>query len=156
MSIANRTPRLPALAKRCAAALLLTLVSVAPPALADGAIGEGTLHLHPSVMQAYAKFKSTYNPTYFAVSTNGLAYGYVYCPDQACMAGDNRAAAIRSCSQVQQLYAEEFRKNGAAGLKGECFIFANSSRILWQGTILDMGKEDWLEWFKTSGFLVVN
>ena len=125
-------------------------------AKADSLIGTGSLFLHPSVLQGYEQFQNTYNPTYFAVSTNGLAYGYTYCPDQACTTSDDKGAAIRSCISVQGQYEAELRKRGIKSLKGECRIFANASRVLWQGEVHHLSKEQYLEWLSGSGFLVRN
>lgn len=135
--------------------MLVLFCCLAAPAGADGETGKGTLHLHPAVMQGYAKFLATYNPSYFAVSTNGLAYGYVYCPDQACFTSDRRGAAIRSCSQDQAALEKKFAEYGIKQLKGECLIFANASRILWQGEVIQMDEDAYYDWLKTSGFLVV-
>ena len=142
-------------AARWAAALLVAVALPGGPARADGALGSGPLHLHPGVKEAYGAFKQTYNPTYFAVSTNGLAYGYLYCPDQACHVSDSRGEAIRACQSVQAYIEDELRKKGAAkALKGECFIYANASRVLWQGEITELTDADYWEWLASSGFLL--
>jgi len=137
------------------AMLALFAVLLARASAADEEIGKGTLHVHPQVMQAYEQFRRTGNPSYFAVSTNGLAGGGSYCPDQACMTSDDKWLAVKACNGYQAQLAEALREKGVT-LKGECFLFANASRVLWDGQVIALSKEEYFAWLKTSGFVVKN
>ncbi len=58
------------------------------------------LFIAPEVWQGFQEYKRYKHPKVFAVSANGLAYGYSYCPDYRCkLTPDARTLALNSCVQ---------------------------------------------------------
>jgi hypothetical protein len=109
---------------------LLMLHSAAPRAQE---IGSGDLWLHEGVMRYYRDFDRNPAAAFFAVSTNGFAAGYSYCPSVGdCQPLEGKLEALQSCRSVDP------------DLPGECFIFANDSRILWQGPVHVVTEEDFM------------
>ena len=114
--------------------IALVLASLAGTAPAQE-IGSGDLYLHEDVMEYYEQnFRRDPGRSYFAVSTNGYDVGYSYCPSPGdCMPLDGKIEAVRACNTHR------------SDLPGACYIFANESRILWQGEIHVLTAREFIE-----------
>ncbi len=86
-------------------------------------VGSGELWIDQSVMTFYEKFQREVGGSYFAVSTNGHSAGYSYCKAFHCDQKSNKRIAVKACVDA----------GGNQG--GLCYIFGNTSRVLWQGTV---------------------
>lgn len=124
-----------------ATALLMPVLLMAVLQVAAGGLkgaqaqetGKGELWLHESVWAYYQQFQRDQNGHYFAVSTNGVSAGYSYCPSFSnCQPLDGKRQALRGCS------------GNASDLPGACYIFANKSRILWQGEVHVLSDAEFL------------
>ena len=113
--------------------LLLGLPLGLPVAAHAQENGKGELWLHESVMEYYEEFKRDFGGHYFAVSTNGISAGYSYCKSfNACPPLDGKRQALSSCN------------SSGYDLPGTCYIFANRSKIVWQGQIHVLTHEQFM------------
>jgi len=95
--------------------------------------GSGELWLHEDVWALYEAFESNDNRHYFAVSTNGLDAGYSFCPSGAmCKPLGGKMEAIRACN------------SSPSDLPGQCYIFANRNRVVWQGEVHVLSADEFL------------
>ena len=78
--------------------------------------GSGPVTLSPRVKAAYDHYRSLPGPQAFAVSTDGTAWGAVYCRWGTCR-GNDVEVALENC-----------RKSGKT-----CFIYDREGRVVWQG-----------------------
>jgi hypothetical protein len=114
---------------RLLAALLLCVL--VPSARAQET-GKGELWMHQTAWDYYEQFRRDQGRAYFAVSTNGISAGYSYCPGLRCLPLDGKNQAISACQRDD------------SGLPGTCYIFANSSRILWQGEVHVLSDDEFM------------
>jgi hypothetical protein len=73
------------------------------------------VQIAPHVWQGFEEYKHQKRPKIFAVSADGLTYGYSYCREYRCrLTPDARTLALSSCA-----------KHGGKG----CFVFAVGTDI---------------------------
>jgi hypothetical protein len=93
-----------------AAAILACAASLPTPLRADEVV-----LIAPQVWQGFEDYKRQKQPKIFAVSADGLTYGYSYCPEYRCrLTPDARSLALASCA-----------KSGGRA----CFVFAVGTDI---------------------------
>lgn len=121
------TTTVPVTLRRLAAAALL------PLAAACVSSGEGSLELSAKVAHAFGAYQELKYPKAFAVTTDGLAFGSVYCPYSSC-SGNLQNDAVQSCTNS----ATRKRLTEA-----ECRVFAVGDSVLWRGDVLipDVAEE---------------
>lgn len=102
---------------------LLAAALVASPALAACAgmssAGSGPVTLSPEVRADYAEYRALNRPLAFAVSADGRAAGYNYCPEGDCL-GNEIHMALESCRE---------QSSGE-----ECFVYDIGGRVVWRDT----------------------
>ena len=108
----------PAKRRACAALLLVPLFL---GGCAERLSGGAATAVLPSEMQpAYEAFRAFYEPYYFAVSLDGMAYGYTACKAIGqCRRAGTRQKAIQLC------------ESQAKGVP--CRVYARGSNIVWDG-----------------------
>jgi hypothetical protein len=79
-------------------------------------IGSGPITLSPGVKQALEEYRSLRTPYYFAVSSDGEAFGYTYCQEVRCRSVGDAASAVYSCERSGK----------------ECKIYARREEVVWQ------------------------
>lgn len=99
----------------------LAAALAASPALAACAgmssAGSGPITLSPEVQAYYAEYRALNRPLAFAVSADGRAAAYNYCPEGDCL-GNEVNAALEGCRE---------RSSGE-----ECFIYDIGGRVVWR------------------------
>lgn len=85
-----------------AAALSLVLAACAAQGDRGGHTAEKPLLIAPEVWSGYESYAKLRRPGAFAVSADGNAYGYSYCPDDRCWneMSESRNLALSSCTQA--------------------------------------------------------
>jgi hypothetical protein len=101
--------------RHAATAACLAALSLAGCAAMSGD-GSGPLALSPQVKDAYDHYLSLPGPQAFAVSTDGAAWGAIYCRWGTCR-GNDVNVALESC-----------RRSGKA-----CYVYDREGRVVWQG-----------------------
>lgn len=115
--------------------LLATLLAGAPVAAAEEA-GRGELWLHQAVWDYYEVFRQDQSAHFFAVSTNGLGAGYSRCKTfNGCSPLDGKREALLACSK------------SAPDVEGACYVFANKSKVLWQGEVHVLSEDEFMARF---------
>lgn len=106
-------------------------------------VGEGELWVLPHVMEAYREFQRRTNGMYFAVSTNGWVYNYVYCPPSTsrCDNQDAKRDVVAACQRQHD------------GQTGRCFLFGNTSHVMWRGSVHVVGPTEWAAWVERNADL---
>jgi hypothetical protein len=108
----------------CAALLCLAAaLSRSGTARAD----EAPVVLHPFVWEGYQEYSDLRHPSAFAVSRDGSAYGYSYCPERRCKFNTDKKVALESCAE-----------NGGE----DCMIFAIERDIQVAYQVLDLTRAD--------------
>ena len=95
--------------------LLATLCLVAPLAACqtDSDVGSGPVTLAPDIQGLFAQYKKEQMPEAFAVSIDGRAGTYTYCPDAAdyCFPGSNQWKAIRGCEELSEACPAKYTRS---------------------------------------------
>lgn len=79
----------------------------------------GPITMSERTLAAYVKYKNLPSPEYFAVSVNGNAAGYTFCPDGGSCSGNRIGAALDLC------------KSYSRGSK--CVIYASGGKPVFDG-----------------------
>ncbi len=95
----------------------------------DSTVGSGPLTLSPDVQEYFDKYMKYTSPVVFAVSTDGNAAEYLYCPEayDGCIPGINTFHVLESCEKL------------SGGVP--CKIYAREHRIVWEGAIHGTASE---------------
>jgi hypothetical protein len=96
-----------------AVAILLILVGCSVP---DPSVGAGPVALGPAAEEAFADYQGRISPRYFALSEDGGAFYYTYCPDSSCLRTP-KSQIIRQC--------ETFSRGVP------CKIYARNGEVVW-------------------------
>ncbi len=87
---------------------------------ADGQSEQQPVTVTAEVRAAYQAFQQYREPLFFAISTDGQAFGFNFCPTpRPCRRATARANAIRLCE----------RNSGGT----PCQVYADARRVLWTG-----------------------
>lgn len=98
--------------------------------------GKGELWIHQAVWDYYEVFRQDQTAHFFAVSTSGLGAGYSRCKTfNGCSPLDGKREALLACSK------------SAPDVEGACYIFANKSKVVWQGEVHVLSEEDFMARF---------
>jgi hypothetical protein len=107
-------------------ASLLPIIIFAHGALASELVGQGPITISPYVEEGYEKFKRQDERLYFAVSSDGRAYGITIC------------RGMRRCVGATRQYQIKLKTISACAKSFEaakCFIFADKQGVVWEGEV---------------------
>ena len=83
--------------------------------------GGGPLKVSEHVALAFEKYKQEAIPVAFAVSIDGKAYNYFFCPGKPCVTKRANLKALNGCERSSQ------------GV--ECRLLARGTQIIWNGPV---------------------
>ncbi|MGI9491879.1 MAG: hypothetical protein ACR2QF_05690 [Geminicoccaceae bacterium] len=92
------------------------LLMLAGCSISDPSIGTGPVALGPAAEEAFADYQAKSFPRYFALSEDGSAFYYTYCPDSRCLRKP-KTQIIHQC--------ETFSR----GIP--CKIYAHNGKVVW-------------------------
>ena len=105
---------------RAVASLLVPVLAALPWFPAAGQAEQQPITVTAEARAAYQTFQQYREPLFFAISTDGQAFGFNFCPTpRPCRRATARANAIRLCE----------RNSGGT----TCQIYADARRVLWTG-----------------------
>lgn len=83
----------------------------------DPVVGRGPITLSADAEKAFAEYRTTTTPRYFALSTDGSAYYYSFCDIGRCRR-DMKTSVIDKCQSFSH------------GVP--CLIYASRGQVIWQ------------------------
>lgn len=95
-------------------AACMTLIGCA--GIQDPVVGRGEIDLSAEVEEAFAEYRATTTPRYFAVSTDGSAYYYSFCEIGRCRR-EMKTSVIDKC----QTFSDGV----------PCLIYASRGKVIW-------------------------